>query len=97
MQWIVDTYLKPYYQAGGFGNFMGPELKPHFHYVLAGAASIMFAVAPECRRLTGVDPDTTEAIERHADFVAGAARPVGASPITGPAGPGSRGTGSAGP
>jgi hypothetical protein len=30
----------------------------------------MFAVAPECRRLTGFDPERREAIEAHADFVA---------------------------
>ena len=25
---------------------------------LAGAGSVIFAVAPECRRLTGLDPET---------------------------------------
>jgi hypothetical protein len=37
---------------------------------MAGAASLIFAVAPECRRLTGLDPETEAAIESHADFVA---------------------------
>jgi hypothetical protein len=37
---------------------------------MAGAASLIFAVAPECRRLTGLDPETEQAIEAHADFVA---------------------------
>ena len=46
------------------------DLKAHAFYALAGAASVIFAVAPECRRLTGVDPMTPEAVERHADFVA---------------------------
>ena len=71
MQWIVDVHLRPFYEGPGFGDVADDELKPHFHYVLAGAASIIFAVAPECRRLTGLDPTSSEAIERHADFVAG--------------------------
>ena len=39
-------------------------------YALAGAASLMFAVAPECRRLTGLNPARQQAIETHAEFVA---------------------------
>jgi hypothetical protein len=31
---------------------------------------VLFAVAPECRRLTGLDPSSPDAIETHADFVA---------------------------
>jgi hypothetical protein len=31
---------------------------------------LIFAVAPECRRLTGVDPTGAGAIEAHAEFVA---------------------------
>jgi hypothetical protein len=42
----------------------------HAYYVMAGAGSLIFAVAPECRRLTGLDPETPEAVEAHADFVA---------------------------
>ena len=38
--------------------------------VMAGAGSLMFAVAPECRRLTGLDPESEEVIEAHAEFVA---------------------------
>ncbi|MGH0028914.1 MAG: hypothetical protein ACQGVC_03925, partial [Myxococcota bacterium] len=45
-------------------------LLPHAFYALAGAASLMFAVAPECRQLTGLDPTTAQAVETHADFVA---------------------------
>jgi hypothetical protein len=43
---------------------------PHAYYVMAGAGSLIFAVAPECRRLTGLDPETAAAIEAHAEFVA---------------------------
>jgi len=75
MAWLVDTYLKPHYE-----RFLGAadtriaggdrDLAPHAYYVMAGAASLIFAVAPECRRLTGLDPETEEAIERHAEVVA---------------------------
>jgi TetR/AcrR family transcriptional regulator len=70
MQWLVDTHLKPLYQ--GFPRLGVAEgtLRPHAYYAVAGAGSIVFAVAPECRRLTGLDPSTPEAVETHADFVA---------------------------
>ena len=74
MQWLVDTHVKP-----GFDRMkrqlrivagISEALIPHAFYALAGSASLIFAVAPECRRLTGLDPETPEAIETHADFVA---------------------------
>jgi len=75
MKWLVDTHLKPRYD-----QFMRPRgiriahfdeaSLPHAYYVMAGAGSLIFAVAPECRRLTGLDPETAEAIESHAEFVA---------------------------
>ncbi len=75
MQWLVDTHVRPMYDEfvrsadlgdGGFDS----SLLPHFHYVLAGASSLIFAVAPECRRLTGLDPETEAAVETHAEVVA---------------------------
>jgi AcrR family transcriptional regulator len=71
MQWLVDTHLRPLYD--GFRQFapgLGGDAKPHGYYALAGAASLIFAVAPECRRLTGLDPTRQPAIERHAEVVA---------------------------
>lgn len=75
MKWLVDTHLKPRFDAfvrGGGGDLaeIDPLLLPHAYYVLAGAGSLIFAVAPECRRLTGLEPESAEAIETHADFVA---------------------------
>ena len=73
MEWLVDTHMKPLY--GGFlrwGLLGGVDeaLLPHAFYVLAGASSLLFAVAPECRRLTGLDPAEEASVERHAEFVA---------------------------
>jgi hypothetical protein len=73
MKWLVDTHLKPHYdqfmaltRIGVFDEAM----LPHVYYVMAGAGSLIFAVAPECRRLTGLDPETEQAVEAHAEFVA---------------------------
>jgi len=75
MRWLVDTHLKPLYEGFlRFGESFGPgvdrSLLPHAYYVLAGAASLIFAAAPECRRLTGLRPETARAVKAHADFVA---------------------------
>jgi len=75
MRWLVDTRLKPLYEA--FVEVMAAHapgfdrsLVPHVYYALAGAGSLMFAVAPECRRLTGLDPEDERTIDAHAEFVA---------------------------
>jgi AcrR family transcriptional regulator len=74
MEWLVDAHLRPRFEAISRGLMQAAgideALLPHAFYALAGAASLIFAVAPECRRLTGLDPGTREAIETHADFVA---------------------------
>lgn len=33
------------------------------------AASLMFAVAPECQRLTGLDPTSPHVVEAHAEML----------------------------
>lgn len=74
MNWLVDTHLRPRFEAISQGLMdvagIDESLLPHAFYALAGAASLMFAVAPECRRLTGLDPRTRKAIDTHADYVA---------------------------
>jgi TetR/AcrR family transcriptional regulator len=72
MEWLVDTHMKPRFKEFvevGVGG-IEPKLMPHAYYVMAGAASLIFAVAPECQRLTGLDPQVNDAIETHAEFVA---------------------------
>jgi len=71
MHWLVDTHLRPLYQEGApLGTVVEERLGPHLQYVLVGAGSVIFCVAPECRRLTGLDPTKQDAIETHAEFVA---------------------------
>jgi AcrR family transcriptional regulator len=75
MSWLVETHLA--HRFAGIARFAGvafpgsgPKLAPHVYYALAGAASLIFAVAPECGVLAGVDPMSRAAIERHADLIA---------------------------
>lgn len=75
MQWLVDNHLKSFY--AGFERMLtgnvpddDPDMLPHVFYAMAGAASLLFAVAPECRRLTGLDPRRRTAVEAHAELVA---------------------------
>ena len=58
------------------------KLAPHAYYALAGAASLIFAVAPECAALTGTDPRRRASIKRHADLVADLFRPGVMSSVT---------------
>jgi TetR/AcrR family transcriptional regulator len=75
MRWLVDNHLKPRFEFmkdHGVVKATGIDdsLAVHAFYALAGAGSLIFAVAPKCRRLSGVDPRNKEAIDTHADFVA---------------------------
>jgi len=74
MAWLADNHLKPRFAllTARMGEVMGIDasLRPHAYYALVGAASLIFAVAPECRRVTGLDAETGKAIETHAEFVA---------------------------
>ncbi len=74
MEWLVETHLRPQFEAIAreLMDVAGIDeaLLPHAFYMLAGGASLLFAVAPECRQLTGLDPRSIQAIETHADYVA---------------------------
>ena len=68
LRWLVTTHLAPRFaslrEAG-----LPSDRAAHLYYTLVGAASLMFAVAPECRELTGLDPATESAVEAHADLL----------------------------
>jgi TetR/AcrR family transcriptional regulator len=74
MRWLVDTHVKPFYER--FLRLAGTNLGikraflPHAFYALAGGASMIFAIRPECRRLTGLDPAVEHVIGTHAEFMA---------------------------
>ena len=74
-RWLVDTHLKPRFEfvkKAGLAEAANIDEStiPHAFFALSGAAGLIFAVASNCRRLTGLDPKKRDAIEAHADFVA---------------------------
>ncbi len=71
MRWIVDRHLRGRFaDAARLPAAHGDADAAHRYYALLGASSLITAVAPECRFLTGIDPLTEAAISRHADVVA---------------------------
>jgi len=71
VRWLVDNHLKPMYENFPIAPSDDENLKPHVFYAMVGAAALMFAVRPVCKRLTGIDPRNKDVIETHAEFIAG--------------------------
>jgi TetR/AcrR family transcriptional regulator len=73
MRWLVAQHLRPVFEKfEALSDVLSPSDGPgaaHLFYAIAGAASLMFAVAPECVELTGVNPLSDDHIEAHADLV----------------------------
>ena len=76
MDWLVERHIRPRYEqtAAMFARLVEagqlPDIAvPHLYYIVTGAAPTMFVLAPECRRLTGIDPQAPEVVEAHADAV----------------------------
>lgn len=76
LDWLVDTHVRPYYENAvamferlGARGQLAPVAPAHLYYLLTGAGATVFAMAPECQRLTGVDPFTPEFVTAHADLV----------------------------
>ena len=77
MDWLVERHVRPLYDATVelFARSDRAEAQlpaipaPHLYYILTGAGPTMFVLAPECRRLSGIDPDDPNVIEAHADAV----------------------------
>ena len=76
MDWLVERHVRPRYEqtTALFERLVEaghvPDIPaPHLYYILTGAAPTMFVLAPECRRLTGVDPQAPDVVDAHADAV----------------------------
>jgi TetR/AcrR family transcriptional regulator len=76
MDWLVDRHIRPLYESTieMFSRLVMqghvPDILPaHLYYILTGAGPTMFVLAPECRRLAGIDPLAPEVVEAHADAV----------------------------
>ena len=76
MDWLVERHVRPRFEqtTAMFARLVQSGDVPdipvaHLYYLLTGAGPTMFVLAPECRRLTGLDPKAAEVIEAHADAV----------------------------
>ena len=76
MDWLVERHVRPLYEqiTALFEGLVEAGHVPdipaaHLYYILTGAGPTMFVLAPECRRLTGLDPDDPDVVEAHADAV----------------------------
>jgi AcrR family transcriptional regulator len=76
MDYLVEHHVRPLYESTVelFEHLVRDGVVPpipaaHLYYILTGAGPTMFVLAPECRRLSGVDPQAPDVIEAHADAV----------------------------
>ena len=76
MDWLVERHIRRWYDAttAAFSalakeGHIAAIPPAHLYYILTGAGPTMFVLAPECRRLSGLDPSSDDVIEAHADAV----------------------------
>jgi AcrR family transcriptional regulator len=76
LDWMVDTHVRPLYDNAvrlfdslAAQGAIAPVASVHLYYLLTGAGATVFVMAPECRRLTGIDPFAPEFVAVHADLV----------------------------
>jgi TetR/AcrR family transcriptional regulator len=85
MRWLLDRHVRPVYAAAtglieaAQAEGLAPRM-PAFHllYILIGAGTHLFVVAPECRRLAGRDPADPAVVEAHAEALLSLLVPAGA-------------------
>ncbi len=68
MTHIVDRFIRE--RLSWLGDFAGLLSNAHDYYIVIGAATFVFGVEYECRRLFEVDPTSDEFIREHAARVA---------------------------
>jgi AcrR family transcriptional regulator len=76
MDYLVDRHVRPIYERTieMFESLARQGAVPnvpavHLYYILTGAGPTMFVLAPECRRLSSLDPTDDDVINAHADAV----------------------------
>ena len=68
LRWLLDRHIRPLFEASTAlirAAAPGADAE-HLHYLFLGAATHLFAVAPEFERLTGRDPFAAEMVEAQA-------------------------------
>ena len=73
-RWMVDTFIVRTSEAsGGFVQWLQdeglvpPASVPALVYILVGAAQLFYTLAPEVKRVWGIDPTEPDPIEAHVD------------------------------
>jgi AcrR family transcriptional regulator len=76
LDWMIETHVRPLYknavamfQRLAQRGDLAPVAPAHLYYLMTGAGATVFVMAPECQRLTGVDPFAPEFVTAHADLV----------------------------
>jgi TetR/AcrR family transcriptional regulator len=76
LDWLVETHVRPIYETAvamferlAARGEIAPVAPAHLYYLLTGAGATVFVMAPECQRLTGVDPFAADFVDAHADLV----------------------------
>ncbi len=70
-QYIVDNYVSAIYEKFKIGlpKHLRGDMSAHIFYAFIGAMSTIFSVPGECEYMTGVDPKSQEAIDRHHELL----------------------------
>lgn len=87
MEWLSDNFVQPWYeqleklfqQAKNLGAVPDMEF-PNFYYILIGAATLMFSMAPEARRVANINPTHEDTINAHADALVSLLFPKSSEP-----------------
>lgn len=73
LKWMTERHVKPLYEATRSlwrrlrdAGIAAPIDDRLFHYVMVGAASLVYVNAPEARLLTGIEPTADKWVETHA-------------------------------
>jgi AcrR family transcriptional regulator len=76
MDYLVERHVRPLYDRTvalferlARDGAVPPIAPAHLYYILTGAGPTMFVLAPECRRLSGLEPEADDVIDAHADAV----------------------------
>jgi AcrR family transcriptional regulator len=76
MDYLVERHVRPLYDRTvavferlARAGAVPPIAPAHLYYIVTGAGPTMFVLGPECRRLSGLDPESPAVIDAHADAV----------------------------
>ena len=71
LRWLLDRHIRPLFEAStALIRAAAPDVDAaQLHYLMLGAATHLFAVAPEFQRLTGRDPFESEMVEAQAQAI----------------------------